>query len=263
MSASKITMLIQNVFQFLAILESLKDWIRNIPEGNRLYDPLGVRVYWRDVYEIHILYFVIIITYFHLRGQNNPFSAASIASLVASSCIARLYEEINYRDDINYLLGLNNWFLMVASVPQLLYNAGVSLYGQDKLCTEELDILVASLEQMEIKWPGATIVLNVVVRLRNSQKLASIPISQPFVAPEAAWDEETEISALRDLFPFPSSLSPRMSLLDYDADDLRYPAVGEVGQPFDENLNWIFSEFTELSYRQSFVDGHNLFSPGC
>ncbi|RDL36245.1 uncharacterized protein BP5553_06857 [Venustampulla echinocandica] len=243
-----------------AILESLKGWTHNLPESIRLHDRHGRRRYRRDVYEVHTVYFIIVITYLHLFGDQTSFSATSLASLVASSCITRLYQELYYRDDINYLLGINMWFLLVASVPQLLYNPTVGLYDQDQLCSEELDIIVAALEQLQTKVPGATAVLNAVNRLRASRSRVRVRSSTTLRASQDVNEigEDHKMSALRDLFPFPSSFSPRLKLLDYSTQEMVL-GTGALAD-FDDDLSWICDEYSELSYGLAFANGPQLFT---
>ncbi|KAL2405948.1 hypothetical protein ABEF95_002783 [Exophiala dermatitidis] len=69
-------------------------------------------------------------------------SAFNVVSLVAASCIARLYEEMDLRDDIHYLLGIHMFFRGLTAMPQLLFNGTEP--DPEHLCSEELDILVST-----------------------------------------------------------------------------------------------------------------------
>ena len=199
------------------------------------------------MYELHIIYFVTIIIYFQLQDASQSRLSANLASILASSCIARLYEEMECRDDTNYLLGLHNWYLLVACVQQLQCGP-----GHDDLCGEELDMLVSTLRIMDMKWPGAATVRDVVLRLRNSER------SRRDRSPVSNCLTDAERASLKGLFPFPASMSPRLAVLEEsNLDDI----LAEYGHDlFDEDVSWIFTEVAEASDMHSFVDGHNLFS---
>ncbi|RJE23261.1 hypothetical protein PHISCL_04418 [Aspergillus sclerotialis] len=229
------------------ILESLKGWIHNLPAEARIFDQSGSRKYRRDVYEIHIMYFGTIVTYLHLLNDQDVNSVPNVVSLIASSCMTGLYHEIDYRDDINYLLGIHIWLFTVAAIPQLLYNATEGLMETESLCAEELDILVSALKQFQIKIPGAVIVLNTINRLRASRSHARTPNSTTAREPRKTIfvSEAHDLSSLRDLFPFPQSLSPRLPLLELATGDIALDMSASVD--VSEDLGRIFEEFSELS----------------
>ncbi|GAB1205886.1 hypothetical protein APSETT445_004565 [Aspergillus pseudonomiae] len=228
--------------QHADILHSLKDWIRNLPTPIHIFDRNGVRTYRRDVFELHIVYFATIILYCDLFNDHDITSVPNIVSLVASSCIARLYHEIDCRDDLNYLLGIQNWFLTVAAMPQLLYNAAeCSLPESDSYCSEELDMLVSSLEQVQTRIPGSTVILNAINRLRASR--TSGPVRNP--REKVFFSEGYDLFGFRDLFPFPNSLSPRLALWEVYAGDI-FQGL-ETPLTATEDPGWISGEFADLS----------------
>ena len=231
----------------MSILQGLQQCMTDFPESLRLYSTSSdTRIYRRDVYELHINYFVSIIIFFHLCGPAIRYPAACLASLVASSCIASLYEEMDYRDDLNYLFSINNWYLMVACVPQLHYSG--SVYNTDNMCSAELDILVAALRQTSIKWPGANMILSTVARLRGaSDGTAQPPLASTTSATEGRRDH-LSMAGLNSLFPFPSDMCPRMSLLEEDLEERPELALGAMTPPNIEDWDWIFDEFTDLGH---------------
>jgi hypothetical protein len=156
------------------------------------------------------MYFVVVITYFNLFGDPRHLAASSLGTLVASSCVTRLYHEMYIRDDINFLLGVNTWYMMVAAVPQLRYN---SIPQQGDVCAQELDIIVKALEHMQIKFAGAAPVLRTINRLRASPTPVRIRPGSPTTSDERHTDFATfNMNDLRGLFPFPASFSPRLEL---------------------------------------------------
>ena len=230
-----------------SILSSLKEWVNELPDSSRLYDPSRTRrVYRRDVYEIHICYFAMLITFFHLCGQDFDSSSTNMVSLVASSCIAQLYEEIDFRDDVNYLMSPNNWYLMVACAPQLHYAGGE--HDQDKSCTRDLNILVAVIQLMCLKWRGAKNILDTVLRLSTPSMESSL--SPQLLACKPAAGKETgrrtptvRLEHPHGLFPFPNSMCPRMNLLDRVV-DLSWDAnATQLAPSTDEDLISIFDVF--------------------
>lgn len=242
----------------------LSNWINGLPPSLHIHDSSGRRVYRREVYEVHILYLVTVITYLHVFGDRTLYSASSIACLVASSCIIRFYQEMDLRDDINFLLVIHVWCFTVAAVPQLIWQSAESLSldgGQSSLCAEDLDILVTSLKQFQIKVPAATPALNAISRLRAPQDQAcrgptisrgagSDTQASPFVG------EAHDMAALRGLFPFPHSLTPRLKLLEPIGQEL----VCDMGDSADvsNDISWILEEFSDLSNGLDFSDGSNF-----
>ncbi|KAJ6128886.1 fungal-specific transcription factor domain-containing protein [Penicillium samsonianum] len=233
--------------QHIDILRSLKDWIRNLPTTIHIFDRNGFRTYRRDVFELHIVYFATIILYFDIFNDQDITSVPNIVSLVASSCITRLYHEIDCRDDLSYLLGIQNWFLIVAAMPQLLYNAAESSLESDSYCSEELDILVSSLEQFQPRIPGSTVVLNAINRLRTSRNSGRVrnTTTTSESREKVMLGEGYDIFSFRDLFPFPNSLSPRLALWEFYAGDIFQGLEAPMTAP--EDPGWISGEFADLS----------------
>jgi hypothetical protein len=188
------------------------------------------------------VYFATIILYFDLFNDHDLTSVPNIVSLVASSCIARLYHEIDCRDDLSYLLGIQNWFLTVAAMPQLLYNAAECTLESQSYCSEELDILVSSLEQFQARIPGSTVILNAINRLRTSRSSGRVRNCES--REKVIFSEGYDIFSFRDLFPFPNSLSPRLALWEAYAGDIFQGLETPMVAP--EDPGWI-SGFADLS----------------
>ncbi|KAF9893482.1 hypothetical protein FE257_010794 [Aspergillus nanangensis] len=233
--------------QHVDILQSLKDWIRNLPAPLRVFDQNDCRTYRRDVFELHIVYFATIILYFDLFNDHDITSIPNIVSLVASSCIVRLYHEIDCRDDLIYLLGIQNWFLIVAAMPQLLYSATESALESDSYCSEELDIIVSCLEQFQPRIPGSTVILNTINRLRTSRNNGRVRTPTANSAPreKVLLSEEYDFFSFRELFPFPNSLSPRLALWEFYAGDI-FQGL-EIPMAVPDDPGWMSVEFADLS----------------
>jgi len=168
--------------------------------------------------------------------------------------MARLYNEMDCRDDLSHLLGIHIWCFTVAAMPQLLYNTVECSTELKCHCSEELDILVSSLEQLQAKIPGAMMILNTVNRLRTAhngirdQNSTRARVSREKVSFGEAYD----ISDFRDLFPFPTSLSPRLALLEHDSSNI-FQSLGTPPRVPDD-FSWIFEEFSDLSSQFAFSD---------
>jgi hypothetical protein len=135
------------------------------------------------------------------------------------------------------------------------------------VCDEELDILVAALRVMAVKWPGAEMILRTVGRLRKGG--ADTGTATPTVGrggegraitiqqlnSDTGDDSLSErdhlsMASLHGLFPFPSEICPRMDLLDDQVRDEPFAAAAAVASmPHNlDDWDWIFDEFTELGH---------------
>jgi hypothetical protein len=153
-----------------------------------------------------------------------------------------------YRDDINYLTAINNWYLMVGCAPLIHYEG--SPLDSDGMCKEELDILITVMKQMQIKWPQTACLLKTVDRLRRSKgDGGSASLSHAFV-PAGALGERDHLtmSFLKDLFPFPHSMCSRMKLFDSAPSVERNRPTMQTRIPDNsDNFDWIFDEWFEVS----------------
>ncbi|KIX01964.1 uncharacterized protein Z518_07903 [Rhinocladiella mackenziei CBS 650.93] len=243
-----------------SILHSMKMWIHQLPEYLRLYQDSDRRQYRRNVYEIHINYFVAVILFFHLCGHAFRTTITNPTTLIASSCIARLYEEIYYREDIRFLLPMNHWFILVGCLPQIHALSGRSNNADDATCGEEFNILRTALQTMGNKWPQANNFVTAVDKLQKKRSGAHPskeyrPTSPERPNPTAADDGNDDTfpnasdgtvllrGSIRDLFPFPESMCPRMAILD--SIDPNHGTLGSANiEPLswdeDYQFNWIF-----------------------
>ncbi|KAJ5620175.1 hypothetical protein N7510_004159 [Penicillium lagena] len=246
----------------LSVLSDLKNWVANIPPDIRLFDDQGNRVYERGFYEILTWYFTCIITFFHVHGRLFHPSATSTITLVASSCIIRLYQEMDYRDDINYLMSINNWSMMVASLPQLSslrneslgINPGDKDWRPDSQSLEELDILLEILTQRILKFPGAKAIVERILRckaeiLSHGRSINPVPgLEDPGRASwDPTWRAYITVPRVYELFPFKKELSPRMELLsNTETDDF-------ANRLFENCTDWSIENLLSLDSLNSFV----------
>ncbi|KAJ9641146.1 hypothetical protein H2204_002824 [Knufia peltigerae] len=237
------------------ILRSMREWIDRLPDQFRLYSGNNPkRLYQRAVYELHIHYFVVIATFFHLCGWAVRTSITNPAVLVASSCMARLYEEILYREEIGLFLPIHNWYISIASLPQIHALSG-SHYADDT-AEEELDILRRGLQAMAIKWPQANnlqISLDRLYERRVSNRHPNqtvVPNDKDLTGCSEYTRDEIDGTVLNrlvcDLFPFPTSMCPRMDIIDAiesmnpgheGSTETTVPAAWDKEYQFDWTLN--------------------------
>ncbi|KAJ5414669.1 hypothetical protein N7509_001296 [Penicillium cosmopolitanum] len=185
----------------LWILNSLKQWVATLPSNLNLHNDSGRREYCRGIAELHIHYFTCIILFIHLYGHVINPSMMTDTSLVASSCMARLYDEIDDHDEINYLTPVHNWSLMVGCIPQIHRLGDIGLLSEEHdLCNTELEIFVTALRCMRLKWPPANNILSTLDRLRTSKFHPMLPEDQSKVA--------RPLVVLEGLFPFPRTCVP-------------------------------------------------------
>jgi hypothetical protein len=144
---------------------------------------------------------------------------------------------------------MNNWFLMAGCAPQIHQNAAKR--GRDQLCTEELRIFTNILEHMRIKWSAAGTLLDLIARLCTIDVNEDVHRSQDANGPQepecmnGSWTMRAPSSeVLRGLFPFPSTLSPRLGLVEDESEEIYDQLVPEKAWDLaDDDLNWIFNQY--------------------
>ncbi|KAJ5814707.1 hypothetical protein N7474_006484 [Penicillium riverlandense] len=204
--------------------------------------------------------------FFHLCGHLVHATITHPTALVASSCMARLYEEILCREDIVYLLPIHNWFISVGCLPQIHALSG--RFYADATCQEELDILLKALKTMGIKWPQAKNLRNAVDRLVKKR------VSRPQVAESRETDRPEYLvdggsahlnGFVRELFPFPETMCPRIAMLDsVDPIPNLEENIGERPPLWDEDyqFNWVLDASGLNPLNESFENFSNLYPTG-
>ncbi|KAL2826156.1 hypothetical protein BJY01DRAFT_256093 [Aspergillus pseudoustus] len=204
-----------------AILAALADWHQSVGPSLRLYNAAGYRnPYSKHVNEMFIIYFAIIILVFFrhdMSASHNSLhqrTSVSPATIAASSCMTRLYEEIHQHEDSGRLGSIHGFFLMLAAIPQIFHCTQVA--EKERLRERALDLICAVLQNLQVKYGGSNMVLQKISKLRaeprdfNSQlqplhvqQQDGIPGTVPFL-----------VSGVDQLFPFPAGFAPNLDLLD-------------------------------------------------
>lgn len=188
---------------------SLCDWVRGLSEELQLFDRNGKRKdYCRPVSELMIQYFVAIILceFLRYRDRGGP-RRVSVTSLLAASCAAALYEEIECRDEAVLLPHHNGFYCLIFGLPIIHY---IPQSIERKAARHrDLAILRAILKGMDGRYGDAKWCMTLMENLKTSIDRA--PGSQ---RPENS--EHLEPSAVATLlFPFPAEFCDNMALLEH------------------------------------------------
>ncbi|CAH0046007.1 unnamed protein product [Clonostachys solani] len=225
---------------------SLCQWIRRLPPELSLYDATSLRrPYKKEVTDLHLVYFAaIILLQAATRGYNSQWRASPV-SLLASSCIARLYEETQLREDLCFLIHIHSFYCMVAAIPLLYWRT--RSHSKETCRLEELGILRSTIEQLSAKFGGAGTVLRNIEALESElqQRRSGSSINDMMQVEEniIAGDGEQ----MEELFPFPLELCPNMDLLD-TAGAARMEESLDIPNSFVQDLpEWIFGEDSSFS----------------
>ncbi|OBT74356.1 hypothetical protein VF21_06796 [Pseudogymnoascus sp. 05NY08] len=206
----------------MSIVGSLKEWINGLPEDLRLYNGSVRRPYRRSALELHIIYFVCVILINRFCEKPNRSWASLKTPIVAASCIASLFEEIYYRDEVIYVAPINNWFCMVASIPLII---SIKLLPEKQgLFTENLATIKSVLEQMALRTPSSELILSSVNRVERAKNHeAENNATAPSLHTPTNMDhgdvqkspdfEGFLLGSVEALFPFPNTLCASMDLL--------------------------------------------------
>lgn len=187
---------------------SLVHWITDLPLDFRLFDQNGNRnAYIRQVSELATQYFVTIITNEFLRYKESPPSSQGIiASIVAGSCGAVLYDEILARDDTIFLPHTHGFFCLALALPLLHYVPQSPTRAATR--ERELGTLRSVLTTNFDRWGDAKLYMRMIDRLQSN--MAS-NVRQMGSRNEAT-DGQSLLEAQR-LLPFPRAFCENLDLL--------------------------------------------------
>ncbi|KAF2108209.1 hypothetical protein BDV96DRAFT_285317 [Lophiotrema nucula] len=136
--------------------KSLEDrvfrWVKTIPDTLQLcraVDGRPLKPYHFEARQLHVQYFTVLVI---LNRPPEPKLAPSIASLLASSFIAGIFEDFMARDELRYLGPIFTFYCLTAGMAQL------SCYrytGLVDIAEENLAILGRALDELSKRWPTA------------------------------------------------------------------------------------------------------------
>lgn len=228
------------------LTQSLCAWLRELPEDLRLFDSLGIRNPYRlHVLELHIMYFSALVLLQASEAYSGKEWSTTGLSIIASSCIARLYEQIYYHGHVNFLLPIDAFYCMVSAVPQI-YNRPTNGPETD-IRHEEFDIIRSVIKQLQTRFGGATTVSRNISKLTREvewSKDSSVPpgsVSVQATGVPSAWKPSIMNQYALELFPFPLSLCPNMALLSrLNMSEL--PPAETSQLVMDDLAEWTFDE---------------------
>jgi hypothetical protein len=83
----------------------------------------------------------------------NPNSAPSVTSILASSFISGIFEELLVRDDLRYLGPMFSFYLLASGVVQLSCYRWTGLWSSAQ---EDFEITLRALEELGKRWQSAS-----------------------------------------------------------------------------------------------------------
>ncbi|KAJ5087639.1 hypothetical protein N7456_011255 [Penicillium angulare] len=191
-------------------LDELSLWRQNLPSNLQLFDRSGEtrKTYNRLVVELHIFYLVTTILTSFLGRRDNP-SLLKYASMAASSCISRLYEEILLHEEATYLLPIHSWAHLVAATPRAFSDSDT--LNEER--AHELEVSHQVLDKLSEKHTSAVMIKGRIDML-NSSGLGAFPPQA-----DAMWDSlpapilDDKKRRVLSLFHFPDNYCPTLDLL--------------------------------------------------
>ncbi|OAR03620.1 hypothetical protein LLEC1_04772, partial [Akanthomyces lecanii] len=129
------------------IAELLSGWVKELQPELNLYDENGDRrAHYFPVAELHIQYFGAVILSQAMSSKFSKQWACSTACLIAANCMAELYEEILYREEVCLLITMHSFWCLTAAIPLIYYKPeNKEMEAQRK---ESLGVLCSVIEQL-------------------------------------------------------------------------------------------------------------------
>lgn len=199
------------------VFAAIRNWLHDLPDDLLLYCN-GIRnAYFLPVFNLYQLYLASIIWLYLLPGVHRNSRSLHTLSFVASSCIAQLYEEIIYHEEVHLLLPIHGWICTVAAVLQIY---SVSKFpDQESTTAKELDIITSVVTGMASKHASSAMVLRKIVAFRQNETNLPNMVSPETQESNGISHEQRQIvdqdmfRGFEDMLPFPNSMSMRMDLL--------------------------------------------------
>lgn len=198
------------------ISASLSDWMAELHPDLPLYDVNGRRTAFQfPVSEIHIEYFGTVIL---SQATSSPLSKqwpCSTTCLFAATCIANLYEEILYREQVSLLIPMHSFWCLTAAIPLIYYKPDSPALEEQR--KESLAVLCTVVEQLRHRFGVAKTVAHKIERLQRERRDA---VSQQVMDPQrdqaqpVNWAQDEDAQQLEALFPCLKAWSNDDSELD-------------------------------------------------
>lgn len=227
--------------------DALKDWIQGLPEALHLYSGADRNPFRRVISELHILYFACLIIYLQALAKIEPSSGPSKATLEgcvdAASKIARLFEEVELRNEVPYLAPINNWYCLLAGVIQIRARA---TFPENKTSrTEELQAIKNVLKEMTACVPSSNLILKNLERCERASRDLPDPSSNGSknnTYPQPDKDDAPTTDTSTPKSPFRPSGGPTLEAFSQNA------AVGFNVPMFTPIENWAFDDTFDFDF---------------
>lgn len=133
------------------VVQLLCDWRSQLPPQLSLYDASGRRTpYYYPIIELHVQFFGTTILSQAMACQFAKHWPRSTASLVAATCMASLYEEVLYRDQVALLTPMHAFWCLTAAIPLIYYKPTTELLESQR--KESVEALCAVIEQLRVRF---------------------------------------------------------------------------------------------------------------
>jgi hypothetical protein len=160
-------------------------------------------------FEVRQLYLIYFTTVTVLYGAVRCGKRASVAPILASSCVARIFEDFLFRDQLRYMGAIGIFYLRVAALPQLwCYNYA----PLRELSKEELSVIRSSLQELGKTWHSAKRALRILTSF-VSTVMRGLQMDQPLE------DLDTTAEQLSFFEMIPPDLCPKWGLIVGSAED--------------------------------------------
>jgi hypothetical protein len=135
-----------------AQLSDLKAWVHGLPASLRLrFEGYPTEDFNRDVSQLHIPYFSVL-TVMCLKRSAGGIPVANTTAILASSCIARIFEDLLARGSLRFLQGMAGWHIAIALLA-LLHARKIPRLEQAAM--EQIHVLRVALADLSKRWPSA------------------------------------------------------------------------------------------------------------
>lgn len=216
--------------QTLHFIDRLCEWIHDLPDEVRLFDRDETRKpFNRHISELHIYYLVAIILTQMVGKQARQYWKPPLISVIAASALARIYEEIFYREQTHYLPSIHGFLSLVAAIPLIYFKSDSAQAESER--AEELEMIISVINSMKYKFGGCRLVYTKIQGLKQEVKAQFRQQAQAQRQEDAerpgqtskpherglgsiTWADQKIGERLGQLFPYPTSFCRALALVD-------------------------------------------------
>ncbi|KAL2801945.1 hypothetical protein BJX63DRAFT_438325 [Aspergillus granulosus] len=218
------------------IREKMIEWVNALPSSLRLPFHLSrTTVFNRDIHDLHLGYFTIIILLYLSRGEHTVPTAAAPA-VAAASCIARIFKDFLARGSVQFILPQATWSIALAILALLRARRlpALALWA-----TEDIEVLYTALARLAPYSNPGKMFIHGIRRILDQESGSGVE-ARAIVQPtgpslgnqcfSAASGPGTLAASWADLFPFISRETSKLVAALLGGDDEDVAAVSQPGQ---------------------------------